>query len=106
MQEVSIEAGPRHQAVRRFKTGMRPTMLDCILLADYFDLNPNEMLKLADWPALKVFSVCTENTEHLPPNAVDAALKISRIKKQSVRQKKRDLLLYEVWKKRVGIQTD
>jgi hypothetical protein len=62
-------------------------MLDCILLADYFDGNSNEMLNLADWPALKVFSLQAENAEYLPPQAVDVALKISRINKQSVRQK-------------------
>jgi len=87
MCEVSIDADLHHQAVRRFKKGMRPTMLDCILLADYFDMNPNEMLNLAGWPALKVFSVQTENAEHLSPEAVNVALKISRIKKQAVRQK-------------------
>ena len=57
------------------------------LIQFYFDVNPNEMLNLAGWPALKVFSVQTENAEHLPPEAMEAALKISRIKKQSVRQK-------------------
>ena len=71
---------------------MRPTMRDCILLADYFDVNPNEMLNFAGWPALKVFSVQTENAEHLPPEAVNAALKISRIKKQLVRQKAAELI--------------
>ena len=42
MRQTGIESGLDHESIRRIKAGDRPDMTYCILLADYFDVNPNE----------------------------------------------------------------
>jgi len=79
MRQSGIESGLDHESIRRIKAGDRPDMTYCILLADYFDINPNEFLQLADWPTLKVFDIKRASAESLPPEAVDVALDIAKI---------------------------
>jgi hypothetical protein len=79
MRYVGIESGLDHQALRRLKAGNRPDMMYCILLADFFDINPNELLQLARWPTLKAFDIQRASAENLPPEAVDVALDIAKI---------------------------
>jgi hypothetical protein len=79
MRYVGIESGLDHQAIRRLKAGNRPDMMYCILLADFFDINPNELLQLARWPTLKAFDIQRASAENLPPEAVDVALDIAKI---------------------------
>ncbi len=79
MRQTGMRAGLDHQSIRRIKAGDRPDMTYCILLADYFDVNPNEFLKLADWPTLKAFDIKRASAENLPPEAVDVALDIAKI---------------------------
>jgi transcriptional regulator with XRE-family HTH domain len=79
MRYVGIESGLDHQAIRRLKAGHRPDMTYCILLANFFDINPNELLELARWPTLKAFDIQRASAENLPPEAVDVALDIAKI---------------------------
>ena len=79
MREAALESGLDHQALRRFLGGQRPNMIACILLADHFEVNPNEFLELAGWPRLKVFDIQLSSAENLPPEAVDVAKDIARI---------------------------
>jgi hypothetical protein len=79
MRKSGIEAGLDHQSIRRIKAGDRPDMTYCILLANYFDVNPNELLQLADWPTLNAFDIKRASAENLPPEAVDVALDIAKI---------------------------
>jgi hypothetical protein len=79
MRFAATQAGLDHQAIRRMQEGRRPDMTYCILLANLFDVNPNEFLELAGWPTLKVFDVKAVSAENLPPEAVDVALDIARI---------------------------
>jgi len=79
MRQSGIESGLDHETIRRIKAGDRPDMTYCILLADYFDINPNEFLQLADWPTLKAFDIQRASAENLPPEAVDVALDIAKI---------------------------
>ena len=79
MRQSGVDSGLDHETIRRVKDGKRPDMTHCILLADYFDINPNEFLQLADWPALKVFDIKRASAESLPPEAVDVALDIAKI---------------------------
>ncbi len=62
-------------------------MTSCILLANYFDVNPNELLELAGWPRLKSFDLLGASAENLPPEAVDVALSLSRISSPGKRRK-------------------
>jgi len=79
MRQTGIDSGLDHETIRRIKSGDRPDMTYCILLADYFDINPNELLQLADWPTLKAFDIQRASAENLPPEAVDVALDIAKI---------------------------
>jgi len=84
--EAALESGLDHQAVRRIRAGNRPQMHVCILLADHYGINPNELLQLAGWPTLKVFDIHTESAENLPPEAVAVALDIARISDPGARK--------------------
>jgi transcriptional regulator with XRE-family HTH domain len=79
MRYTGMESGLDHQAIRRIKSGRRPDMTYCILLANFFDINPNELLQLAEWPTLKAFDIKRATAENLPPEAVDVALDIAKI---------------------------
>jgi len=84
--EAALDSGLDHQAVRRIRAGNRPQMHVCILLADHFGVNPNEILQLAGWPTLKAFDIHTESAENLPPEAVDVAKEIARIPNPGTRK--------------------
>jgi transcriptional regulator with XRE-family HTH domain len=84
--EAALATGLDHQAVRRIFEGFRPSMPTCILLANHFDINPNELLDLSGQPTLKAFEIQTANAEHLPPEAVEVALRISMIKDPGTRK--------------------
>lgn len=91
--EASLRAGLDHQAVRRILDGQRPTMTACILLANHFGINPNELLQLAGWPMLEMFDIRTASTEKLPVEAVDVALALARISDPYARKKKAEAVL-------------
>ena len=84
--EAGMNAGLDHQAIRRILSGQRPAMVNCILLADHYGVNPNEFLELAGWPTLKVFDVRGLETNRLPPESVDVALALSRVPDPGVRK--------------------
>ena len=77
--EAGMDAGLDHQAIRRILAGQRPAMVNCILLADHYGVNPNEFLELAGWPLLKAFNVRSAGSEMLPPEAVEVALALAKI---------------------------
>lgn len=79
MRQSGVDSGLDHESIRRMKAGDRPDMTYCILLADYFEINPNEFLQLADWPTLAAFDIKRASAENLPPEAVDVALDIAKI---------------------------
>lgn len=80
MRETALSSGLDHQAIRRIKAGKRrPDMTYCILLANFFELNPNELLHLGGWPTLKLFDIKQVSAKNLPPEAVSVALDIAKI---------------------------
>jgi transcriptional regulator with XRE-family HTH domain len=87
MRKAALNAGLDHQAVRRIVMGERPTMVNCILLADYLDVNPNEFLKLASWPTLKIFDITKNQAKNLPPEVIDLALDLTKISSPEKRKK-------------------
>ena len=84
--EAALDAGLDHQGIRRILAGQQPSLANCILLANYFGVNPNEFLQLAGWPTLKVFEVEIVKGEHLPQEAVDVALALSKIPNSTARK--------------------
>ena len=77
--EAALRAGLDHQTLRRYINGHRPDRQSLLVLADYFEVNPNEFLRLAGYPPMKIFEVKTKSAEALPPEAVDVAMDIARI---------------------------
>lgn len=84
--EASLKSGLDHQAIRRIRAGFRPRMEVCILLADHFGVNPNELLELAGWPKLKAFDIQTDSAESLPVEAVTVAKEIAKISNPKMRK--------------------
>lgn len=77
--EASLGSNLDHQAINRIRKGQRPTIQNCIQLADHFEINPNELLILANWPPLKAFDIHADSVENLPPEAVEVAKDIAKI---------------------------
>lgn len=77
--EAALSSGLDHQAVRRILAGQQPSMTNCILLADHFQVNPNEFLALAGWPTLKAFETQAISREQLPPEVVEVALSLAKV---------------------------
>jgi len=86
MRQASMRSGLDHQAVRRIITKQRPNITTCVLLARHFDINANEILELAGWPAMEAFSLANPDLQNLPPEAVSVALDIARIKDPGTRK--------------------
>lgn len=91
--EAALKSGLDHQAVRRILAGNRPQMHVCILLADHFEIHPNELLELVGWPRLKAFEIQMESVEKLPPEAVEVAKEIARIASPRIRKKVSEAIL-------------
>jgi len=84
--EAGLKADLDHQAIRRYLSGRRPDLNACILLADHFGLNPNELLELAGYPPMKIFDVKMASVERLPTEAADVAMDIARIASPATRK--------------------
>lgn len=84
---AGLESGLDHQSVRRMMIGQRPDMVRCILLADYLEVNPNELLALTGWPRLKVFDIATETAKNLPVEVVEVARRLAQLPNPYQRQK-------------------
>ncbi|MEA3349777.1 MAG: helix-turn-helix transcriptional regulator [Chloroflexota bacterium] len=84
--EAALGAGLDHQSINRIRSGQRPSITTCVLFADHFEINPNELIILAGWPRLKVFDIHTESAENLPPEAVEVAMDVAKIPDPGVRK--------------------
>ena len=81
-----MRAGLDHQTLRRYINGHRPDRQSLLVLADYFEVNPNEFLQLAGYPPMKIFELKTKSAEALPPEAADVAMDIARIADPEMRK--------------------
>lgn len=93
LREASLRAGLKHQAVRCIMEGQRPAMHICILLADHFKINPNELLALAGWPPLQVFGVRSLRGVDLPPEAFEVTQALASITDPEMRKRKAEAIL-------------
>lgn len=91
--ETALACRLDHQGIRRILNGHRPNITACILLADHFGINPNEFLGLAGFPKLDAFDIKTASAEHLPPEAVDVAIRLSQIREPGTRKQVADAIL-------------
>ena len=91
--EASLASGLDHQAINRVRFGKRPSLISCILLANHFEVDPNELIMMAGWPRVKAFDIHTETAENLPPEAVEVAMAVARIQNPGERRQVSDAIL-------------
>jgi hypothetical protein len=79
--EASLEAGLDRSAVWRFiEKGTRPHRDACILLAQHFGVNPNEMLQAAGYDPIPLFDLSLADPDEYPPEVKAVAQALARIK--------------------------
>lgn len=78
---LALKAGLDEDAIYRIQAGHRPTIVSCILLANVFRHNPNELLELAGWPRLEIFNLPTG----LPEDVAELADDLARIQPEAMR---------------------
>jgi len=84
--QAGLRAGLDHQTIRRIRAGQRPSLSSVIMLADHWEVNPNELLVLADWPAMKVFDTRRPDQMELPPETIEVARALARIDNPGMRR--------------------
>ena len=66
--EAAIKAGLDRSSVWRFlNKGTRPHRDACILLAQHFEVNPNEMLAVAGYNPIALFDLSLADPDEFPP---------------------------------------
>jgi transcriptional regulator with XRE-family HTH domain len=78
--EASLEAGLDHGSMRRYlHDGTRPSINSLLLLADHFEVNPNELLVLAGYQPMKMFEREPADLDKLTPDVRRLAEDLERI---------------------------
>jgi transcriptional regulator with XRE-family HTH domain len=78
--EASLKAGLDHGSMRRYlKDGKRPSMNALFLLANHFEVNPNTLLVLADYPPMRMFEREPADLDKLTPDVRRLAEDLERI---------------------------
>jgi len=78
--KASLRAGLDRSALWRFiKKEMRPHRDACILLAQHFGVNPNEMLQAAGYDPIPLFDLSLADPDEFPPEVKAVAQVLSRI---------------------------
>jgi transcriptional regulator with XRE-family HTH domain len=78
--EASLKAGLDHGSMRRYlRDGKRPSMNALFLLANHFEVNPNTLLVLADYPPMRMFEREPADLDKLTPDVRRLAEDLERI---------------------------
>jgi len=78
--QASLGAGLDRSAVWRFmEQGTRPHRDACILLAQHFGVNPNEMLQAAGYEPIPLFDLSLADSDEYPPEVKAVARALARI---------------------------
>ena len=65
--QASLQSGLDEQALRRYIVmGQRPSRPSLLAMADHFDVNPNDLLVLAEFPPMKIFERAIVDPESIP----------------------------------------
>ena len=79
--QASMAAGLDHGAITRFLSGKyRPARDACILLAVYFDLNPNEFFELVGYAPMEIFTLRLIDPNDFSPEVKRVARALDEIK--------------------------
>lgn len=78
--EASLKAGLDHGSMRRYlRDGTRPSINALLLLADHFEVNPNELLVLAGYQPMRMFEREPADLDKLTPDVRQLAEDLERI---------------------------
>lgn len=90
---ASLASGLDHGAVGRFLRGeVRPHRDTCIMLAGYFDINPNEILQAAGYEPLPIFDLSLADPNEFPPEVKELAISLNKIQDPKHRRKLCEIL--------------
>ena len=84
--QASISAGLDETAISRYFRGTQPVRDACIALADYFGINPNEMLEAAGYKPLHFFDRRMIDPSAFPPDIDQLAGEIMQIENKDIRR--------------------
>ena len=88
MRGASLAAGLDHGALHRFiSERQRPSRESCIAIADYFQINPNEVLTRAGYAPLHFFDRSLVDPRAQPPYVAELASFLARIEPPSRRRR-------------------
>ena len=90
--QASMAAGLDETAISRYFRGSQPMRDACIALADYFHINPNEMLEAAGYEPLHFFDRRMIDPNAMPPDIDQLTGEIMRIENDAVREEVVDTL--------------
>lgn len=79
---ASEQAGLDHAAIDRILAGQRPNVVTCLLLADHWGLNPNDLLESAGWPRIGLFNHYSD----LSDEARQVALRLQAVEDEDQRR--------------------
>lgn len=68
MRHASLQAGLDHGAVGRFTRGRRPSRDSCLLMAEVFEVDPNEMLARAGYDPMPIVDRTLIDPGEFPPD--------------------------------------
>lgn len=89
---ASMAAGLDETAISRYFSGTQPMRDACIALADHFDINPNELLKVAGYEPLRFFDRRLVDPDALPPDVEQFVGEIMQLEDEAVRREMVDTL--------------
>jgi transcriptional regulator with XRE-family HTH domain len=86
MRKASLEAGLNHSAVGGFVRGRRPHRDSCLLLAEYFHVDPNEMLAAAGYEPMPVVDRSLIDPQEFAPEVKEFAAELMHIESRRRRE--------------------
>ena len=91
--ETSLKAGLDRSAMWRFLNKRnRPHRDACILLAQHFEINPNEMLQMAGYDPLPLFDLSLADPDEFPPEVKAVAQALTDITDLALRRRACELI--------------
>ena len=91
--ETSLNAGLDRSAMWRFLNRKnRPHRDACILLAQHFEVNPNEMLQMAGYDPLPLFDLSLTDASEYPPEVKAVAQALTEITDLALRRRACELV--------------
>ena len=86
MRKASLQAGLNHSSVGGFVRGRRPHRDTCLILAEYFHVDPNEMLAEAGYEPMPLVDRSLIDANEFAPEVKEFAAELMRFSPQRRRE--------------------